>query len=128
MSGLERLYSPPEIGAPGKRKARTMRRDLTLAGLLVLGMAALAVATFMYLGSWLFGNVYHLRAYFANASGLHTSTQVIQDGYVIGAVERMTAIIPGRHEGVENCPPRRRTRRKSRSRKGKAHPSLPAFG
>ena len=28
MSRLERLYAPPEIGAPGKRAAARVRRDL----------------------------------------------------------------------------------------------------
>ena len=38
MNRLERLYSPPEIGAPGKRAAVGVRRDLFLAGLFVLTM------------------------------------------------------------------------------------------
>lgn len=106
MSGLERLYSPPEIGGPGKREARTRHRDLALAGLFVLSMGALAVATFAILVPGLFGGTYRLQTYFADASGLYTSTQVIQAGYVIGIVEGMTPVFPGRDLEAEHCPPR----------------------
>ena len=41
MSRLERLYAPPEIGAPGRRAAAGVRRDLILSGLFVLTMAGL---------------------------------------------------------------------------------------
>ena len=104
MNSLERLYSPPEIGGPGKREARSRRRDLVLAGLFVLSMAALAAATFAILMPGLLGGAYRLHAYFADASGLYTSTQVLQGGYVVGLVERMTPIFPGRDEEAKNCP------------------------
>lgn len=102
MSGLERLYSPPEIGAPGKRSARKRRWDLTLAGLFVLGMAALTLAAIMVLMPGL--RAYRIQAYFADASGLYTGTQVIQEGYVIGIVDDMIPIFPGRDEEAKHCP------------------------
>ena len=38
---LDRLYAPPEIGAPGKRRALDERRQIFLAGIFVLAMAVL---------------------------------------------------------------------------------------
>lgn len=104
MSGLARLYSPPEIGAPGKRSARARRRDLTLSGLFVLGMGALAVAAFAFLIPGLLGDAYRLTAYFADATGLYVSSQVTQDGYAIGIVERVTPVFPGRDPDAVHCP------------------------
>jgi phospholipid/cholesterol/gamma-HCH transport system substrate-binding protein len=104
---LERLYSPPEIGAPGKRAAGSRRRDLLLAGGFVLAMAAVALGTLALLVPGLLGGVYRLHAYFADASGLHTGTQVLQEGYVVGMLEALEPVFPGR-EGAEAdlCPPR----------------------
>lgn len=105
MSGLERLYSPPEIGGPGRRDARSRRRDLVLAGLFVLSMGMLAVATLAILLPGLLGGAYRLHTYFADASGLYTSTQVVQEGYAIGIVEAMKPVFPGRDAEAEHCPP-----------------------
>jgi len=108
MSGLERLYSPPEIGAPGKRKAGARRRDLALAGLFVLAMGALVLTTLTVLMPGLLGDSYRLQVYFADAPGLYISTQVLQDGYVIGIVESTTPVFPGRDEEAARCPPNAR--------------------
>jgi phospholipid/cholesterol/gamma-HCH transport system substrate-binding protein len=105
VSELERLYSPPEIGAPGKRAARARRRDLTLAGLFVLGMAAVAALALTVLIPGLLGGAYRLQAYFADASGLFTGTRVLQDGYAIGFVESMTPLFPDRDTEGVNCLP-----------------------
>jgi phospholipid/cholesterol/gamma-HCH transport system substrate-binding protein len=105
MSRLERLYSPPEIGAPGKRAAAGRRRDLVLAGLFVLAMAAVALGALAVLIPGFFGGAYRLYAYFADASGLSTGTQVIQDGYVIGMVDSMQPVFPDRDpKESRNCP------------------------
>lgn len=96
MSRLERLYSPPEIGAPGKRAATGRRRDLLLAGLFVLAMAAVALGALAVLIPGFFGSAYRLHAYFSDASGLYAGTQVIQDGYVIGMVDSMKPVFPAR--------------------------------
>ena len=104
MSRLERLYSPPEIGAPGKREARRRRRDLLYAGLFVLAMALVAAAAFALLIPGLFGDAYRLRVYFAEATGLNEGLQVIQEGYVIGIVERVTPLFPGRDAEAALCP------------------------
>ncbi len=104
MSRLERLYSPPEIGAPGKREARRRRRDLLYSGLFVLAMAAVAIAALAILMPGLFGGAYRLQAYFLEAAGLTEGIQVIQDGYVIGIVERVTPLFPGRDAETQRCP------------------------
>lgn len=105
MSRLERLYSPPEIGAPGKREGRARRQDLFLAGLFVLAMAAVALVALALVIPGLFGGQYRLRAYFLDARGLDPGIQVIQEGYVIGLVERVSPVFPGRDPDAGSCPP-----------------------
>lgn len=109
MSGpkprLNRLYSPPEIGAPGKRAARARRRDLLLAGAFVLAMAAVALGAFALLMPGLIGGAYRLNAFFPDADGLLAGVRVIQNGYVIGIVEGVTPRFPGRDAEAEHCPP-----------------------
>lgn len=104
MSRLERLYSPPEIGAPGKREGRARRRDLFLAGLFVLAMAAVALGALALVIPGLFGGQYRLQAYFPDAQGLDPGIQVIQEGYVIGLVERVAPVFPGRDPDADLCP------------------------
>lgn len=104
MSRLEHLYSPPEIGAPGKREGRARRRDLFLAGLFVLAMAAVALAALALVMPGIFGGQYRLRAYFLDAQGLDPGIQVIQEGYVIGLVEGVSPVFPDQDPDAELCP------------------------
>jgi phospholipid/cholesterol/gamma-HCH transport system substrate-binding protein len=104
MSRVDRLYSPPEIGAPGRREGRARRRDLLLSGLFVLAMAAVAVAALALVVPGLFGGNYRLRAYFVDGQGLDEGIQVIQDGYVIGMVEKVSPVFPGRDASADLCP------------------------
>jgi phospholipid/cholesterol/gamma-HCH transport system substrate-binding protein len=104
MSRLERLYSPPEIGAPGKRESRRRQRDLFWSGVFVLAMALVAAGAFALLIPGLFGGAYHLRVYFADATGLTEGIQIIQDGYVIGIVEKVSPLFPGRDPEAADCP------------------------
>lgn len=105
MSRLERLYSPPEIGAPGKREGRGRRRDLFYAGLFVLAMVAVAIGAFALAMPGLFGGAYRLSAYFLEAKGLDVGIQVIQEGYAIGIVERVAPVFPDRDPDAGQCPP-----------------------
>jgi phospholipid/cholesterol/gamma-HCH transport system substrate-binding protein len=114
---MERLYSPPEIGAPGKREAHRRRRDLLYSGLFVLAMAAVAVAALALLMPGLFGGTYRLHAYFLEAAGLTEGIQVIQEGYVIGIVERVAPLFPARDAQTRRCPPPQ----------GARSPALPCF-
>jgi phospholipid/cholesterol/gamma-HCH transport system substrate-binding protein len=102
MSRLERLYSPPEIGAPGKRAASGVRRDLVLAGLFVLTMIAVVVGTLALILPGLFGGNLRLYAYFPEASGLDAGIQISQAGYVIGVVEAVEPFFP--EPGADPCP------------------------
>jgi phospholipid/cholesterol/gamma-HCH transport system substrate-binding protein len=52
----------------------------------------------------LFGGNILLRAYFLDARGLDPGIQVIQDGFVIGLVERVVPVFPGRDANAEHCP------------------------
>ncbi|WP_246156312.1 MlaD family protein [Thiohalocapsa marina] len=100
---LERLYSPPEIGAPGKRRARGRRMDLMVAGSFVLAMLAVVVAVLTLLSPGLFGG-YGLRAYFADAEGLNPGMDVMQDGFVIGRVLAVEPVFAGAADRAD-CPP-----------------------
>ena len=91
MSRLERLYSPPEIGAPGKRQAQSRRRDLFLAGAFVLSMAVVLVGVLMLLSPGLFGG-YGLRGYFSMRTGFDRGIDVIQEGFVIGVVQSVDPV------------------------------------
>lgn len=102
MSRLERLYSPPEIGAPGKRRAAGRRRDLALAGLFVLAMAAVLVLVLTLLSPGIFRG-YDLRAYFLDADGLDRGIDVMQTGFVVGHVQSVDPVLAGDADRGE-CP------------------------
>lgn len=104
MTRLERLYAPPEIGAPGQRQARQRRRDLRRSGLFVLAMLGIAVAAVVLVTPGLFAGAYRLHVYFDDAAGLEPGIPVIQDGYVIGLVDGVEAIFPGRDPDAQHCP------------------------
>ncbi|EGV33978.1 Mammalian cell entry related domain protein [Thiorhodococcus drewsii AZ1] len=101
---LDRLYSPPEIGGPGKRRARAQHRDLLLAGGFVLAMVLVVAGAFYLVLPGLFGRAYHLDAYFLDAEGLDAGIQVVQEGYVIGMVDRVTPVFPQRDPDAVRCP------------------------
>ena len=101
---LDRLYAPPEIGAPGKRRALDERRQIFLAGIFVLAMAVLVVAVFALILPGLLGQAYRLEAYFPDAEGLDPGMQLIQEGYVIGLVERVQPVFPGDPAHGRHCP------------------------
>jgi len=115
VSRLERLYSPPEIGAPGKRQAQGRRRDLLLAGVFVLSMAAVVVGVLTLLSPGLFQG-YSLRAYFLNADGLDRGIDVIQEGFVIGTVQSVDPVF-AHDEDRGQCP----------ASVGERAPDLPCF-
>lgn len=101
---LDRLYAPPEIGAPGKRRALAERRQIFLAGIFVLAMAVLVVAVFALILPGLLGQAYRLEAYFPDAEGLDPGMQLLQEGYVIGLVERVQPVFPGDPAHGRHCP------------------------
>ena len=95
MSRIERFFSPPEIGAPGRSAGRRRRRDITLAGLFVALMAVvLMLAWFLVSGGT--GTTYVLHTDFDSAADLNPGTPVHEAGYVIGSVEGVEPIFePG---------------------------------
>ena len=101
---LDRLYAPPEIGAPGKRRALAERRQIFLAGVFVLAMVAVVVVAFALILPGLLGQAYRLEAYFPDAEGLDPGMQLIQEGYVIGLVERVQPVFPGDPAHGRHCP------------------------
>ena len=102
---LDRLYAPPEIGAPGKRRALAERRQLLLAGVFVLAMALVVVGAFALILPGLLGQTYRLEAYFPDAEGLDPGMQLVQEGYVIGLVERVKPVFPDDPNHGRHCPP-----------------------
>ncbi len=99
---LERLYQPPEIGAPGIRRGRRQRRDLVLAGLFVLAMAGVVLGVLLLNVPALFGG-YALRAYFPDAGGLDRGLDVVQEGFVIGHVGAVGPVFQADADR-NNCP------------------------
>jgi phospholipid/cholesterol/gamma-HCH transport system substrate-binding protein len=99
---MERLYQPPEIGAPGIRRGRRMRRDLAFAGLFVLAMLAVVIGILLLNVPALFGG-YPLRAYFPEATGLDRGIDVVQEGFVIGHVGAVEPVFTGDPDRVR-CP------------------------
>ncbi len=95
MSRMQRFFSPPGIGAPGRREGRRRRRDMMLAGLFVTAMAVLLVVVLVVVSGGA-GKSYRLYTDFASASGLKAGTPVRQAGYAIGSVANITPIFkPG---------------------------------
>ncbi|NEX16643.1 MAG: mammalian cell entry protein [Halochromatium sp.] len=115
MSRLNRLYSPPELGAPGKRQAHGRQRDLALAGLFVLAMLGLVLAILILLAPGLFTG-YTLRAYFPDADGIDSGIDVMQEGFVIGRVRSLDPVFRDASDR-NDCP------RPTRARA----PDLPCF-
>jgi phospholipid/cholesterol/gamma-HCH transport system substrate-binding protein len=105
MSRLERLYSPPEIGAPGKRAARSRRRDLTLAAGFFLLTVALAIGALALVMPGLFTGTYRLYTYFSDASGLSPGLEVVQSGYTVGMLESLQPLLPDRDPDAAHCRP-----------------------
>ncbi len=103
MSRLNRLYSPPELGAPGKRQAHNRRRDLTMAGLFVLAMLGLVLGTLILMTPGLFTG-YTLHAYFLDADGLDSGIDVMQEGFVIGRVRSLEPVFRNDADR-DDCPP-----------------------
>lgn len=103
MSRLNRLYSPPELGAPGKRQAHGRQRDLALAGLFVLAMLGLVLGLLVLLAPGLLSG-YSLRAYFLEADGLDSGIDVMQEGFVIGRVQSLDPVFRDAADRA-NCPP-----------------------
>ncbi len=99
---LERLYQPPEIGAPGIRRGRRQRRDLVLSGLFVLTMAAVLVAVMLLNRPALFGSR-ELRAYFAEATGLGRGMDVVLAGEVVGNLGTVKTVLAADPEH-QYCP------------------------
>jgi phospholipid/cholesterol/gamma-HCH transport system substrate-binding protein len=99
---LERLYQPPEIGAPGIRRGRRQRRDLALAGLFVVAMAGVVLGVVLLNLPALFGG-YPLRAYFPDAAGLDRGLDVVQEGFVIGHVGAVEPVFAGDADRAD-CP------------------------
>lgn len=102
MSRLDRLYSPPEIGAPGKRIAQRRHRDLLWAGLFVLAMLLVAAALLTLLAPGLLGG-YSLYAYFEEADGLDRGIDIMQEGFVIGRVGAVEPVFRGAADRAD-CP------------------------
>lgn len=94
MSRLDRLYSPPEIGAPGKRRNRRLHRDLLLSGLFVTAMALVLIGALAWLRPSLLGQSTELVAYFSNAKGLTPGIPVVLEDYEIGVLRRVAPTFP----------------------------------
>ncbi|MGH8553902.1 MAG: hypothetical protein ACRERS_11465, partial [Methylococcales bacterium] len=92
MSGIERFYSPPEIGAPGRREAKKRRRDLLITGVFTLAML---VALVLAIG-FLFGLSAETVLYTTEcpaSGGVSAGTPILQQEYPIGQVVSVKPLI-----------------------------------
>ena len=85
MKSVERFFSPPEIGAPGRRAGQRQRRDLLISGLFVLAMLAVLAAALLIVSGYFFAT-YSLTTDFSETGGLEPGTAVRQADYVIGTI------------------------------------------
>lgn len=98
VSGIERFYSPPEIGAPGRREGFRRRRDLLFAGIFSLAMlAALLVSAVVLFG--LGGEKISLMTECPASGGVQPGTPVMQADYRIGKVVSVEPKIIGTSKG-----------------------------
>lgn len=100
MNGLERFYSPPEIGAPGRSYGRRLRRELLLTGVFSIVMLA-AFVFFVRMLSTFPGKTRVIETTCEISGGVRAGTPVMQDDYLIGSV---TAIEPTQY-GDSIAPP-----------------------
>ncbi len=85
MSGIERFYSPPEIGAPGRREGFRRRRDLLFAGVFSLAMLAALVFSIGFLFG-LSGEKATFTTECPASGGVQRGALVLQESYPIGKV------------------------------------------
>ncbi|MGH8557499.1 MAG: MlaD family protein [Methylococcales bacterium] len=85
MSGIERFYSPPEIGAPGRREGFRRRRDLLFAGVFTLAMLVALVFSIGFLFG-LSGEKTTFTTECPASGGVQPGTPVLQQDYPIGKV------------------------------------------
>lgn len=100
MSGIERFYSPPEIGAPGRREGFKRRRDLLVAGVFSLSMLIALVLSIGYL----FGMSGEIKGFTIEcpaSGGVKPGTPVLQLDYPIGKV---VSVEPGINDGKKGPP------------------------
>lgn len=85
VSGIERFYSPPEIGAPGRREGFRRRRDLLFAGIFSLAMLIVLLVSIVFLFG-LTGEKIRLTTECPASGGVQPGTPVMQADYRIGKV------------------------------------------
>lgn len=85
MSGIERFYSPPEIGGPGRRAGFKRRRDLMFSGVFSLLMMLVLVIAVVVLFDWS-GEKVQFETECPASGGVQPGTPVIQADYPIGKV------------------------------------------
>lgn len=100
MSGIERFYSPPEIGAPGRREGLKRRRDLMFAGAFSLAMMVVLAIAIVVLFGWS-GEKIQFETECPASGGVQPGTPVIQADYLIGKV---TDVLPKMVGGKKGPP------------------------
>ncbi|MGH8547724.1 MAG: MlaD family protein [Methylococcales bacterium] len=98
MSGIERFYSPPEIGAPGRREGFRRRRDLLFAGIFSLAMLAALLVCIVILFGWT-GEKISLTTECPASGGVLRGTPVVQADYRIGKVVSVEPTMIGAKKG-----------------------------
>ena len=98
MSRIESFFSPPAIGAAGKKIRSTESRKLVFAGLFILIMIVLffvalwLVSGKLYIVSGKIIRAYTINVEFVKVPGITEGAQVNQGGYAIGTVTNIEPI------------------------------------
>jgi phospholipid/cholesterol/gamma-HCH transport system substrate-binding protein len=98
VSGVERFYSPPEIGAPGRREGFRRRRDLLFAGIFTLAMLLALVVSIVLLFGWT-GEARKLSAECPATGGVQRGTPILHADYRIGKVVSVEPKMTGAKKG-----------------------------
>jgi phospholipid/cholesterol/gamma-HCH transport system substrate-binding protein len=101
VNGVERLYTPPQVGAPGRAAARRRRRELRRTGLFVVGMGLL-LALVMSLLHYRSLSAIHIDTYLPFTAGLSPGAVVKQAGYSIGSVTSVAPVFGAERRQIEN--------------------------
>ncbi len=98
MKGIDRFYSPPEIGAPGRREGYRRRRDLLFAGVFSVAMLMVLVIAIVVLFG-ISGETIRLTSECPASGGVQSGTPVMQADYPIGKVISVQPKITGEKKG-----------------------------
>ena len=102
MSGIERLYTPPQIGPPGRAAARQRGRQLRRTGAFVVSLALVLVAALAVL-EYRSLIAIHIDTFLPYTDGLSAGAIIEEAGYTIGSVTEVTPVLGAERDVKHGC-------------------------